>query len=278
MAWSTAAPMTVSMPLTEAAEPPLWQMPTRVPCEVYSLAMRSRSSTDTPVISAYSSMVYSFTVSVRSEKPVRTVDAVHLALEFERALAARGVQRRLPGGGVDDHVLLDRLAVLVLLLGRVDAGVRRAHELAVVRMVLVDDDQVRGVRVGAVPALDGRLLGGEGDGIGVVGLVGDDLLHERGAERGVRGGLDGYPVDARDGGRHGTVGERESSTSILSFPVCEVLERALAGALEVDLLPPGKAPSQIAYSASSGSGVRPFLPACASELADLATAQLLACP
>ena len=64
--------MTVSMPLTEAAEPPLWQMPTRVPCEAYSRAMRSRSSTDTPVISAYSSMVYSFTVSVRSEKPVRT--------------------------------------------------------------------------------------------------------------------------------------------------------------------------------------------------------------
>ena len=172
---------------------------------------------------------------LREEREARAhLHAVHLALVLERALAARGVQRRLPGGGVDDHVLLDGLAVLVLLLGRIDAGVGRAHELAVVRMVLVDDDQVRGVRIGAVPSLDSRLLGGEGDGVGVVGLVGDDLLHERSAERSVRCGLDGDPVDARDGGRHGTVGERAVEHVDLELPGREVLERALAGALEVD--------------------------------------------
>ena len=70
----------------------------------------------------------------------------------------------------------------------------------------------------------------------------------------------------------------QSSTSILSFPAARFLSVRLPELWKLIMLPPGKAPSQIAYSASSGSGVRLFLPACASELAELATAQLLACP
>lgn len=160
--------------------------------------------------------------------------AVDFALEVQHALAAVVGDGGLARFGVDAHELVDGLAVLVRLLRHVHAGVGGAHQLFVVGMALVVDDEERGVGERAVAARHGRLLVGEGQRVGVVGFVGDHLLDEGRAERRVGGRLDGNPIDAGKRGRHAAVCQRAVQHVDLQLAGGQVGRRALAGALEVD--------------------------------------------
>ena len=71
-AFSTSRPLGVSKPFVPAVEPAAAFTDTLCPWEPNSLPMRCNSSTEMPVISAYSSMVYRFTDSFSMRKPVRT--------------------------------------------------------------------------------------------------------------------------------------------------------------------------------------------------------------
>ena len=135
-------------------------------------------------------------------------DAVDFALEIQIGLGACGVERRLAGGGVDAHILGDRLARRILLLGIGQPSVGGTHDLVVVGVALIDDDQMRRIAVRAPAGVPCGLLGRIGQEVLVVGLVLDEVLCDRRIKRAIGGGLDGDPVDAGHSRGDQAVGKR----------------------------------------------------------------------
>ena len=171
-------------------------------------------------------------------------DAVNFAFVFEHTLRAGSVNGGLIGARVDDDELVDRLAVLVLLLGNVHARVCGTHDLAIVGMVLVDDDEMRRVGAGGEPSVPSRLIAGVGEEFRVVRIVVQDPLDYAKGECGVRRRFDGVPGDAAFGCGDASVAHDRVEHVHCRVASCDVVQATLGDGLE-------------AFSVGSGVGAHP---------------------
>ena len=171
-------------------------------------------------------------VVLEEEVGAANLDARNLALIFKLTGNRVGVEGGFAALLVDDDVVGLGCGVLVLGLGNLQARLLAAHELTVIGVAFVRDDQVRSVGVSSIASVERCLVVGEFENGWVSeALVEHDVDHAQ-RKCGVGRRLDGHPIDALGGGGNATVAQDGVKNVHGALAGLQASEDALGDALE----------------------------------------------